>query len=246
MLKSISFWNGEKPLCILSIYATHPMSYYGTGKVDYDFPGMARARRQEETPDALQIYASGCSGNVTAGKFNDGRPENRPILADRLQAGMKAAFEASEKLPLESTAFRSEKLRLEPRNTETFTTEYLEKEIAEKDDARAHGMAAIGLSWRKRADDPNHRIDVPLVRFNGGQANLLLLPAEIYVEYQLFANAAAKDAFIATIGYGECAPGYIPIERAWAEGDGNLGDWCWVAEGMQERIESVIEKLLSP
>lgn len=245
MLKSISFWNGDNLLCTLSIYATHPMSYYGTGKVDADFPGLARAARQEETPKALQLYASGCSGNITAGKYNDGRPENRPILADRLHAGMKAAFEASEKLPLESVEFRSEKLRLDPRNTEKFTTEYLEKEIAEKDDARVHGMAAIGLSWRKRADDPNYKIDVPLVRFNGGSANLLLLPAEIYVEYQLFASAAKPDAFVATIGYGECAPGYIPVERAWAERDSNLGGWCWIAEGMQERIENVVRKLLA-
>lgn len=245
MLKSVSFWNGDEALCVLSIYATHPMSFYGTGKTDADFPGLARARRQEEMPDALQIYASGCSGNITAGKFNDGRPEKRAILADRLHAGMKAAFEAAEKLPLESVDLISEKLRLDPRNSEHFTTEFLEKEIAEKDDARAHGMAAIGLSWRKRADDPDYKIDVPLVRFNGGRANLLLLPAEIYIEYQLFANAVNPDAFVATIGYGECAPGYIPIERAWAERDSNLGDWCWVAEGMQERIEAVVRKLLS-
>ena len=32
---------------------------------------------------------------------------------------------------------------------------------------------AIGLSWRKRADDPEYKIDVPLVRFNGGRANIL-------------------------------------------------------------------------
>ena len=245
MLKSISFWNGDRPLCVMSVYATHPMSFYGTGKVDADFPGLARAKRQKETPGALQIYASGCSGNVTAGKFNDGRPETRPILAGRLHAGMKAAFEATEKLPLESMDFRSGKLRLAPRNSEKFTVAYLEKQIADTDDARAHGMAAIGLSWRKRADDPDYRIDVPLVRFNDGRANLLLLPGEIYVEYQLFANAVNPEAFVATIGYGESAPGYIPIERAWEENDSNLGSWCWVAEGMQERIEAVIERLLS-
>lgn len=244
VLRSISFWNGDEPLCVLSVYATHPMSYYGTGKVDADFPGIARSRRQEEMPGVLQVYASGCSGNVTAGKFNDGRPENRGVLADRLHAGMKAAFEATEKLPLETMEFRCGKLRLEPRDTEKFTAEYLDKQIADSDDARAHGMAAIGLSWRKRADDPAHRIDVPVVRFNGGRANLLLLPGEIYVEYQLFANAVNPDAFVATIGYGESAPGYIPVERAWEEGDGNLGSWCWVAEGMQERVEAVIAKLL--
>ena len=245
MLKSLSFWNEDTPLCVLSIYATHPMSYYGTSKVDADFPGLARAARQKETPKTMQIYASGCSGNVTAGKYNDGRPGNRTVLADRLHRGMAAAFESTQKEPLHTVEFRCEALRIEPRSSSEFTRNHLEKVIQEKDDARSHGMAAIGLSWLRRAKDPGHRIDVPLVRFNDGAANLLLLPAEIYVEYQLHANKTAGQDFVATIGYGECAPGYIPTERAWKENDSNLRGWCWVEEGMQKRIEAVIEKLLS-
>ena len=245
-VKTLSFWNGDKPLCALSVYATHPMSYYGTGKTDADFPGLARSQRQTETPGCLQIYASGCGGNVTAGKFNDGRPENRPLLAERLRDGMSRAFAATRRVPLDSIGFRLEKLRLEPRNSPGFTEPDLEKEIAEKTDARSHCMAAIGLSWRKRADDPGHRIDVPLVSFNNDAALLLLLPGEIYVEYQLYARDLAPDSFVVTAGYGESAAGYLPIERAWAEDDSNLRDWCWVAEGMEERVKRTIRKLVAP
>ncbi len=91
-LKSLSFWNGKKELAVYSVYATHPMSYYGTRKTDSDFPGLARAKRQADTPDALQIYASGCSGNVTAGKYNDGNRANRAVLAERIYQGMITAF----------------------------------------------------------------------------------------------------------------------------------------------------------
>lgn len=243
-LRSISFWNGGQLLCVLSVYATHPMSYYGTGKVDAGFPGMARSRRQGDTPEALQIYASGCSGNVTAGKFNDGRPENREILADRLYRGMREAFQQSSKTPLRSLHFQSGNLRLYPRTSPEFSRDHLEMILAEKDDPRSHGMAALGLSWLNRAENPDYRIDVPLLSFNEGEANILLLPAEIYVEYQLFAQQMAGNRFIATIGYGECAPGYIPIDRAWAENDSNLRDWCWIAKGMQPRVEKVIRSLL--
>src|SRR5204863_1225748 len=77
LLKTVSFWNGDTPLLGLSAYALHPMSYYGKGGVSADFVGMARKRRQADTPGTVQIYASGCSGNVTAGKYNDGDPDNR-------------------------------------------------------------------------------------------------------------------------------------------------------------------------
>jgi hypothetical protein len=83
---------------------------------------------------------------------------------------------------------------------------------------------------------------VPLLDFGGAQ--LLLLPAESYVEFQLFAQQQRPDSFVIVAGYGECAPGYIPIERAWKEHDGNLADWCWVAPGSQPRMEAVIEAIL--
>ena len=34
------------------------------------------------------------------------------------------------------------------------------------------------------------------------------------------------------------------IERAWAEKDGNLGDWCWVAPGSEARMKAAIEAAL--
>jgi hypothetical protein len=46
------------------------------------------------------------------------------------------------------------------------------------------------------------------------------------------------------MGYGECAPGYIPIERAWAENDSNLHDWCWVAPGAERALTQALEMAL--
>ena len=47
-----------------------------------------------------------------------------------------------------------------------------------------------------------------------------------------------------TMGYGECAPGYIPIERAWREGDSNLRDWCWVAPGAEAEMTRALRAAL--
>src|SRR4029079_3389241 len=47
-LRTLSFWDGDRPVLALSGYATHPMSHYGKGGVSADFVGMARQRRQDE------------------------------------------------------------------------------------------------------------------------------------------------------------------------------------------------------
>src|SRR5690349_13541597 len=47
-LKTLSFWDGDKPVAALSCYATHPMSHYGKGEVSADFVGLARKRRQAD------------------------------------------------------------------------------------------------------------------------------------------------------------------------------------------------------
>ena len=243
-LKSLSFWNGAREVAVYSVYATHPMSYYGTRKVNFDFPGLARSRRQSETPDTLQIYASGCSGNVTAGKYNDGAHENRQILADRLHAGMKAAAEATEREKLRSVIFQNERLALAPRKSAGFTKADLEKRIRENEDARSHLMASLGLSRLERVEREGNEIDVPSVSFNEGAAQIILLPGEIYIEYQLAAQELSPDRFIMTVGYGESAPGYIPTEKHWAENDSNLSDWCWVTEGLEPQILGTLKKLI--
>jgi hypothetical protein len=237
LLKTLSFWDNDTPLLALSAYATHPMSYYGKGGVSADFVGMARKRRQADTPKVFQMYASGCSGNVTAGKYNDGDPANRVVLADRIHSAMAAAWKATKKTPVREAAFRSVPHALEARSTVGFSEEELLKRL--KDDPKPFGqcLAALGLSWKKRVE-AGKPIDLPVLDF--GHAVVTVLPAEAYVEYQLMAQAARPNAFVLVAGYGECGPGYIPVERAWKERDGNLTDWCWVPPGSQEVMETAI------
>ena len=77
-----------------------------------------------------------------------------------------------------------------------------------------------------------------------GPALFAVLPAEAYVEYQLLAQKLRPDVFAMVAGYGECGPGYIPIERAWQENDANLNDWCWVAPGSEARMTEALTTAL--
>ncbi len=240
-LKMLSFWNGDREIAAVSFYAVHPMSYYGEGEVSADFPGMARRQVQAATPETLQIYASGCSGNVTAGKFNDGARENRAALAGRLAEAMQRARTATRRTPLRHADFRVEPLRLEPRQDAGFSPAELEAKLAPSTPPFHQCLAAMGLNWRRRCD-AGHRIQIPCLDF--GFAQLLLLPGESYVEYQLAAQAERPDSFVCVAGYGEAACGYVPTEKHFAEKDPNLTDWCWVAPGCEVRMREAIHRVL--
>jgi hypothetical protein len=242
-LKTLSFWDGDKPLAAISAYATHPMSYYGKGGVSADFPGIARKRRQADDADIFQMYVTGCAGNVTAGKYNDGSPDNRPVLGDRIYKGMLAAWKATKRQPLQQMTFRSTKVRLEPRDGPGFTVDDLTKRLKEDPKPFGQCLAALGLSWRKIAD-AGHKIDVPVIDF--GSAVLVLLPGESYIEYQLLAQKLRPDDFVLVMGYGECATGYVPTAKAVEENDGNLSDWCWVAPGAEKALTAALESVLKP
>jgi len=240
-LKMLSFWNGDRELAAVSFYAVHPMSYYGEGEVSADFPGMARRQLQTTTPDTLQIYASGCSGNVTAGKFNDGARENRAVLAGRLTDAMHRARAATRRTPLEDADFRVQPLRLEPRSDAGFSAAELEAKLVPATPPFQQCLAAMGLNWRRRAD-AGHLLQIPCLDF--GFAQLLVLPGEAYVEYQLAAQAERPDAMVCVAGYGEAACGYVPAETHFAEQDPNLADWCWVAPGCEARLREAIRRVL--
>lgn len=240
-LKTLSFWNGETPLAAVSFYAVHPMSYYGTGEVSADFPGLARRRRQTDLPGVKQIYSSGCSGNVTAGKYNTGARENRVGLADRLHAAMTSAWRETKREALTRYEFRVTPLRLEPTDRPGFSVGELTARLVPDTKPFQQCLAAMGLNWRRRAD-AGHRIQVPVLDF--GFAQLLLLPGETYVEYQLAAQQERPGSFVCVAGYGEGATGYVPTEQHIAEHDPNLSDWWWVAPGSEARMRAAIHVAL--
>ena len=94
----------SEPVAVLSYYATHPQSYYRTGIPNPDFPGVARFFRQLAVPAALHVHFNGAGGNIGAGKYNDGSPANRLVLAERLADGMRRAWENTSREPLSPAA----------------------------------------------------------------------------------------------------------------------------------------------
>lgn len=215
-LKTLSFWDGEQPVAALSCFAVHPITDYGKGMVSSDYVGLARRRRQQDNPSVAQIYLTGCAGDVVAGKYTDGDLAHRPVLAERVYSGMRAAWEATERRPLDDVGFRSVPLDLPLRSSAGFTREDQQAELEDPSlNATTRSLAAMGLSWWKRAD-AGKTLDVPVIELDG--ARILLLPGETFVQYQLWAQQARPELFVMAIGYGDCAPGYVPTVKATEEG----------------------------
>jgi hypothetical protein len=215
VLRTLSFWDGDTPLAALHYYATHPMSYYGDGRVSADFCGLARQKIQDDDPKLFQIYFTGCAGNVTAGKYNDGAHENRPILRDRMYGAMKDSLRSTKKTAVEGWEWRVEPVKLPPRKEASFGEEESRKALADEKATKAkRGNAAFQLAWLKRQDRP---IDIGSLDF-GGNVFVLHLPGEPFIEYQLAAQKMRADKTVLVAGYGDDGCGYIPTASGYLEG----------------------------
>lgn len=214
-LRTLSFWNKETPLAALHFYATHPMSYYGDGRVSADFCGLARQKRQDEQKGVFQVYFTGCAGNVTAGKYNDGSKANRPILRDRIYDGMVAAWKATKTRPVSGWEYRSVPVTLPVRKEASFGEELSLTDMKDEQKPIARrNNAALQLAWLKRRETP---IEITAVNFGGG-ITTLHLPGEPFVEFQLAAQKMRADSEVFVAGYGDGGPGYIPTAAAYLQG----------------------------
>lgn len=241
-LKMISFWNGTEAQAALTYYATHPQSYYRTGLANPDFPGLARNARQEET-GVPHIHFNGAGGDIGAGKWNDGSKENRQVLADRVAAGMKRAWENTERLPLSAADVE---WRVEPvvlPVAEHMDEEALMKKVRDENaDPQDRWYAAKNVIWLRRCQRGD-TIDISCLALK--DARVLHLPGELLIDYQLAAQQFRPDLFVAMAAYGEYAPGYIAPEIAYGQGGYEASPGASkVAPAVEGVLKAAMRKLL--
>jgi hypothetical protein len=238
-LSLISFWNNDKPLAVVSFYATHPQSYYRTGIPNPDFPGIARFLRQLEVPQALHIHFNGASGNVAAGKYNDGSRENRLILAQRLADGMARAWKATKREPVtaESVKWDIEPVALPPSDK----LDKLQADLRANKSLLAKDRNAQKLAWLERCQE-GRKINITCLSI--GKARILFLPGEMFVEYQLAAKAERPDLFVTMAAYGDFGPHYVGTAAAYDQGGYEIGA-SDVSPGVEKVIRSAMHNLLN-
>ncbi|MBC8351734.1 MAG: hypothetical protein H8E66_07080 [Planctomycetes bacterium] len=238
-LRLISFWNEETPIASLTYYATHPQSYYGDGDVTSEFVGLARAAREKAAPEIAHIHFNGASGNVAAGKYNDGSHGLRPILASRMERGMREAWESTTKRPIAASdiEWRVEPVRLP-------AAAHLDEANLNAliDDKKTPGPTRLNsashLAWLKR-NQSGLTIDTSCLRL--GDVYIVHMPGELFIEYQLASQAMRADDTVCMAAYGDYGPGYIGTEIAYGQGGYETSDR---ASRVAPQVEGMLTRAL--
>jgi hypothetical protein len=233
-LRTVTLFDGEAALVRMHYYASHPQSHYGDGRVHPDVPGWAREYLQGEE-GVPQVYFTGCAGDVTAGKYNDGSPDSRQAMSSRLYSGMIRSIAATERAPVSGFDWKVVPLEFGPHPT--LTQEKARAELGEKGQKQLH--AALALAWYERL---RTRPTVELSRLRLGPVDLLHLPGEAFVEYQLYAQEQSPR-FVAVASYGEGGPGYICTDAAYAEG-GYEPTASLVGPPTEKRLKTALRELV--
>lgn len=240
-LRTIAFCNGDRRVAALHYYATHPMSFYGDGLVTSDFVGIARKAKQASDPDCTHVYFTGCSGNVAAGKYNDGSAEAREQLTARIKKAIDDAEKSLERVEIDRFEWRHREVIPVPKRE--LNEAALLKQI---DDASQpvveRNRPAFQVAWLRRFQNKQ---PIVLSALHIGPATILHLPAESFIEYQLAAQAVTPDRFVATAAYGDGGPWYIPTAPAYPQGGYEVRmAWCDAAIDplLKEGIQSLVQE----
>ena len=222
-VRLVGFWHDDEPTAVLSYYASHPQSFYGRGAVSPDTVGLARGLRDAALPSALHVHFCGAGGNVAAGKYNDGSPSNRFVLAERLARGMEKAWKEATKLEAATCEFGwnvlavalplSDRLKAGDDAFETILTD-----TGRSTRERLRAARDLAFARRQRA---GHQTDISCLQL--GPARILHMPAELFVEYQLAAQAMRPDDRVCMAAYGDDGATYIGTTAAYTQGGYECG-----------------------
>ena len=200
---------------------------------------MARTLREKALPGVFHLHFNGAGGNVAAGKYNDGSPEMRPVLAERLAHGMELAWKDTVKTPVQpgSVDWRAIRVTL-PVSERLRDLDKLRETLNDsKAQIAARRRAATDLVW---ASNPQ----TALSRLRLGPAVVLYMPGELFVEYQLAAQQVKPDRFVAMAAYGEYGPGYIGTAVAYSQGGYETGPVSRVSPDVEPVLQKAIRELL--
>lgn len=249
VLRTLTFLHNDTPVTQLHYYATHPQTYYGDGRVSWDLPGIAR-QQQEKESGIFQIYFTGCAGNVTLGKYNRGDSESRAILVQRLLTAMRESsnWQASDALKIPVSADTPITWSVLPIPFPVRFDEDFAPEIAHQ----VAGNPKHPIATRNRAAMSVHHHQwmeqkkFPLAsKLQIGPLQMLHLPAEPFVEYQLLAQKlSAPGTFTTVAAYGnQCGPWYYGPDSIFEDNGGYEQTWSISGPG-QKIHESIIHQLV--
>lgn len=216
-----------KPLVALHFYATHPMTAYHRGLVSADMPGAALAYAENALNDEIfHMYLTGCSGDVTLGKYFLGdKEESLRVLGRRMGEGLVSNIQRLEERPLGAISFACAKF--------LFPFDWKENDTGLLREAR-----------RLLAQEREKWENASLYRLSLGEGvHILSFPSEAVVEYQIHAQSLAPEALVACASHGNSTYFYLPTATMFEEG-GYEPTASLATPQIEERLKKALAELL--
>jgi hypothetical protein len=163
----------------------------------------------------------------------------RPILAQRLADGMASAWRATVKTPIQTSGVNWRTIRLTLPVAQSLRDLRSVRKVLDdpNEQLRTRTRAATDLVW---ATNPR----TTLARLRLGSAVALYMPGELFIEYQLAAQAMQPDHLVAMAAYGDYGPGYIGTAIAYTQGGYETGPVSRVSPQVEPVLTRAIRELM--
>jgi len=224
---------GGRPLAIVACHACHPVVLAGGNYlVSADFPGRLAAFVEGVFPGCRCLFFNGGCGNinpvVVGGTFEDASRLGRFLGAEvvKVAEGLSPRPEA-----VVGTSSRAVEVPLAPlpsaeeaRTTIEERTRVLEEQLASGAVSREVAEADWERGWAREVmseygkPDRLRALSLELMGVRLGNAALIGMPGEVFVEIALAVKNAAPLQPTAVVSYANGVVGYIPTARAFEEG----------------------------
>jgi len=243
MLDQVVFYDTKQsPMVCMNFYASHPQVSDGRRMISADTIGVALDLFEKSHPDVFPIYFSGCAGDITAGKFTTlDRHRNRLVFGVRLYDAMQEALAKARPGPVGAVRW----------DDRVFNVPLSQIEQGEEHfQAILRGEGPVGVKYN--AATKLQRLEekltscpyrISLARF--GEIGILLLPAEMMVEYQLYAKSHFRGR-LAVAAYGDGFLKYIATDEAFDQGGYEVEPaWTEVGKGIEACIKPEMDRILA-
>ncbi|MBL8816997.1 MAG: hypothetical protein JNL58_13290 [Planctomyces sp.] len=246
-LRTLTFFAGDIRLAQLHYYATHPQTFYGDARISWDCVGMARQKFEQET-GVFQIYFNGCGGNVTVGKYNDGSRTARDGFASRLQDAMRRSSSGDSACSVDVSGMQKSEIewtsapvQFTVREEGAFHPKLLEQQLHPDQPFSVRLTAAMFSGFGERLRSGHI---AQMTRLRIGAIDIVHLPGEPFVEFQLFAQTQAEQGtFVCVAGYGDCGVWYYGPDQIYSDRGGFEQTWSLTGP-CEQSVRSAMSLLL--
>jgi hypothetical protein len=237
MLKTVAFKApDDKIIASMSFYATHPQVANTGDKFSADAPGEAVRLISEKY--GFNAFFTGAGGNITAGKYAsyDDPEGNLEQFGKKLANAITSNFDTMNWQTVDALHWSTTSFQF----PERFATRDELNQCLAENPGDINAMALLGTK------DFDQNPQYVISKLQIGNAEIVFLPGEPFVEYQLFINSMRPESFIAVAANCRDDFFYLPLAESFSEPNGyETNHFCRTDERFETEFKKAVQAFLA-